>query len=180
MIPYQIRKLQSADWDLLRIVRLRALADSPDAFSTRLAEDQALGESEWRSRAGDESVAQYLAISPDGTGLGMAVGARHTGYEKAAGLFGMWVAPEVRGRGIGRSLVMAVVDWARQAGYVRILLDVGDANAAAIRLYDGCGFQPTGMTGSLPPPREHVSEHERVLQLIRDETDKFLPGCSGA
>ncbi len=77
----------------------------------------------------------------------------------------MWVAPQQRGRGLGGAIVDAVVAWARAEGHSRLLLGVGDDNAAAIALYASRGFEPTGVTSTLPPPREHILEHERALVL---------------
>jgi len=54
---------------------------------------------------------------------------------------------------------------ARGEGRSRIVLDVADGNAAAVRLYESRGFARTGVTGTLPPPREHVLEHQRALEL---------------
>jgi len=48
---------------------------------------------------------------------------------------------------------------------LQVLLDVADTNMAAIRLYARMGFVPSGVEGSLPPPREHIKEHQRVLVL---------------
>ena len=77
----------------------------------------------------------------------------------------MWVAPVARGRGVGDGLVDAVVDWARAAGYPRVVLDVGDENLPAIRLYERKGFEPTGRTRTFSEPRTHIREHERALVL---------------
>jgi ribosomal protein S18 acetylase RimI-like enzyme len=80
----------------------------------------------------------------------------------------MWVAPEARGHGVGEQLILAVKDWARSAGHARLLLDVADGNLPAVALYERMGFEPTGEIGSLPPPREHVAEHRRALDLSKD------------
>ena len=83
----------------------------------------------------------------------------------AAWLISMWVAPEVRGRGVGEALIAAVVEWARASGARRLLLDVGDHNRPAIALYARMGFEPNGRTGALPAPRSHIREHQRELRL---------------
>jgi GNAT superfamily N-acetyltransferase len=144
----------------VRAVRLRALADAPDAFSTTLEQDRARPDEDWRARLSTDRTATFLATTADGD-VGMAVGAPYDGSPGAAGLFGMWVDPRARGGGVGGALVDAVLAWARSRGYRRILLDVGDENAAAIALYARRGFVPNGVTGTLPPPRTHVREHQR-------------------
>jgi len=159
-----IEPMGPGDWERVRAVRLRALADAPDAFGTRLREDEARAPESWQERLSASSAATFLATL-DGEDVGLAVGADYDGREGTAGLFSMWVAPEARGSGVGSLLVDAVVSWAREAAYARVVLDVADDNAAAIRLYERKGFERTGATGSLPAPREHIREHERALVL---------------
>jgi GNAT superfamily N-acetyltransferase len=52
----------------------------------------------------------------------------------------MYLAPEVRGGGFGRSLAEAGVEAARSLGYHRLLLDTVDWMAPAISLYESLGF----------------------------------------
>ncbi|WP_263351627.1 GNAT family N-acetyltransferase [Acidicapsa acidisoli] len=53
----------------------------------------------------------------------------------------LWIRPEARGSGIGRSLIQAVLDRARANGKSAILLDTApDVMAAAHRLYLQFGF----------------------------------------
>ena len=66
---------------------------------------------------------------------------------------------------MGDRLVDAVIDWARAGGYARVVLEVGDANVPAMRLYERKGFEPTGRTGTLPELRTNLREHERALVL---------------
>ena len=62
-------------------------------------------------------------------------------------------------------LVDAVIEWARSIGVTRLLLDVADHNAPAIELYTRKGFEPNGEVSTMPPPREHIHEHQRELSL---------------
>lgn len=48
------------------------------------------------------------------------------------------------GRGIGRQLVHAMLDWGDAHGLARIFLEVSDSNARAIRLYEHFGFEVEG------------------------------------
>jgi ribosomal protein S18 acetylase RimI-like enzyme len=66
---------------------------------------------------------------------------------------------------VADALVTAVVRWAESRGFHRLLLDVADENVAAVRFYERMGFRRNGRIGSLPPPREHVREHQRELLL---------------
>lgn len=51
------------------------------------------------------------------------------------------VHPGHTGQGIGTSLLKALLDWARaHPGVERVELRVRESNAAAIRLYERCGF----------------------------------------
>jgi ribosomal protein S18 acetylase RimI-like enzyme len=85
--------------------------------------------------------------------------------KNAARLGSLWVAPEARGAGVGASLIEVVVEWARSEGFDELRLDVNDDNASAVKLYDLRGFEPTGEVSTLPPPREHLGKHQRVLKL---------------
>lgn len=87
------------------------------------------------------------------------------GSNSDAYLISMWVSPTERGKYVGEQLVEAVVKWARDAGFSRLLLDVADNNLAAISLYEWLDFRPTGDTGVYPPPRSSITEHRRARKL---------------
>jgi ribosomal protein S18 acetylase RimI-like enzyme len=54
------------------------------------------------------------------------------------------VHPEARGQGLGRALVAALVDDARERGVETLTLDVRGNNHAAMVLYESFGFQVVG------------------------------------
>jgi GNAT superfamily N-acetyltransferase len=58
-------------------------------------------------------------------------------------LGGVGVVPGHRRRGIGEELTRALLDQARSAGAAEMVLEVIDANAPAIALYEKLGFQTT-------------------------------------
>ena len=53
------------------------------------------------------------------------------------------VAPKFRGRGIGKALLDAVADHARQAGCCKVTLEVRADNVKALELYRRAGFEST-------------------------------------
>jgi GNAT superfamily N-acetyltransferase len=52
----------------------------------------------------------------------------------------MAVGPDFRGRGIGRALLDAIVDWAREHGIDAMELTVFEFNAGARKLYERAGY----------------------------------------
>ena len=146
------------DWDVVRALRLAALADSPDAFDSSLAREESRTEQDWRAalREGGQRLA-WLDDRP----VGMARGTRHRDEHH---LVGMWVSPAARGSGAAGALVDAVVGWARELAAPRLYLWVVGANEAATRLYVERGFAPTGRVQPLPSRPEQV-EQQYALEL---------------
>jgi ribosomal protein S18 acetylase RimI-like enzyme len=158
-------------WRQVRELRLAALADTPDAYGMTLDHEQGQPETWWRERLQREDAATLVASivgERDARPVGLSVVGPWNGDAEAVGLFAVWVAPAGRGRGVGDALISVAIEQARGRGARRLLLHVGDHNEPAIGLYERHGFVPTGRTGSLPPPRQHVVEHERALELTTD------------
>ncbi len=78
----------------------------------------------------DEAVAGCCALRPLDT----------SDYSNAAEMKRLYVRDAFRGLGLGRQLVEAVLDAARQAGYSCVLLDTLDDMEAARALYEDLGF----------------------------------------
>jgi putative acetyltransferase len=62
----------------------------------------------------------------------------------AAELKRMYLQPEHRGRGLGRTLLNHAIHWAKDRGCRSIALDTSTATTAAQRLYESAGFARTG------------------------------------
>jgi GNAT superfamily N-acetyltransferase len=52
----------------------------------------------------------------------------------------VYVVPARRGRGVGRALMAAVTDLARECGHDRLWLETGDPQAGAVALYERSGW----------------------------------------
>lgn len=163
----ELQRLTDRDVARLRAIRLRSLREAPDAFGSTYERAEQRTDDEWAQALRDLPTFVVRDAEAD---LGMVrCGADSKGRD-AAWLISMWVAPEARGRGVGDRLIEAVVGWARENGYPRVLLDVADENAPAVALYARHGFEPTGEVGTLPAPREHVTEHRRERAVRPEET----------
>lgn len=125
-----------------REVRLRSLVDAPDAFGSKLADWQGANDREDRWRSRFDNVAFNAVALVDGSVVG-AVGAMHHS-QGAAELVSMWVAPHVRGTGVGESLIGSVIEWATSESIERVVLAVRRGNNRAIALYVRAGFVLVG------------------------------------
>lgn len=157
-----VRTITADDGPVLRQVRLRALADSPWAFGETLAEAQKRPAEEY------EELARRCAGAGDQAGWFAEDGGRPAGMVRAYAdgdaveLVAMWVAPEARGRGAGRLLVDAVVDWARRRGARAVYLQHAEGNDAARRLYARCGFVDTGEQSTMRSDPGRCRHHMRL------------------
>lgn len=162
-----VHRARADEWEALREIRLAALADSPDAFGSTLAEERDADEARWRgwiTGAGwAGAVATFVADGP-GPLLGMATGYRPNDRPTTGWLFAMWVRPERRGEGIGRQLVAAVEEWAASLDIDRLLLHVTDGNDGAARFYMSCGF--VGTSDAPEPLREGSDRVARTMRLL--------------
>ncbi len=157
-----IERLRQGEGARLRAIRLRALADAPEAFSATFATAAKRDAEAWEAQV----VALPTFVWREGDAdLGMVRGAVADEDPTSAYLLSMWVAPEARGRGIGAALVDEVVAWARGRGLRRLLLDVGEHNVAAQGLYERCGFVTTGPADAPPPGVERGCELAMAIDL---------------
>ena len=61
------------------------------------------------------------------------------------GEFSVYIADGLRGKGIGRALLGALIDAARAAGYWKLLSRVFPFNRASLALCQACGFREVGV-----------------------------------
>jgi ribosomal protein S18 acetylase RimI-like enzyme len=97
--------------------------------------------------AGDGDAGLTAALDTSGTVLGTAQWSRSSYRTRRvlAELDRVCVAPEARGRGVGRLLVESATDDAREHGIEVLGLEVRGNNHGAIALYEHCGFHRTGL-----------------------------------
>ena len=119
-----------------RSIRLRALREAPYAFGTTVAEASTWPAARWEAQVFE--LATFVAVV-DGRDMGVARGAAHERADVRE-LVGMWVDPAVRRRGVGAQLIDTVATWAKESGANVLVLDVVEANAPAIALYERADF----------------------------------------
>jgi GNAT superfamily N-acetyltransferase len=141
----EVRTARPDEWRLVRDLRLRALADSPDAFGSTFERERAYPKREWlRWISGRQRAVNRLLVAIDGqTWIGMAVGSRAEDDELAH-LYAMWVDPGSRRTGVGRRLVESVLAWAEAVGATEIELGATAINRDAVFFYERLGFADSG------------------------------------
>ncbi len=144
-----VRRLSKDDAEAFHRLRLAGLAQSPEAFASSFAEDAALTPEAVRERFPVERDRFVLGAFDPRERLIGAVGftrERHLKLEHWGKIWGMYVAPEARRRGVGRALVLRVVEECTAIpGLEQIVLEVATVAAAARRLYESCGFAGFGV-----------------------------------
>jgi predicted GNAT family acetyltransferase len=150
MADRTLRRLAPDDWAVLRDVRLRALADSPDAFGSTLEREQDLDEKEWRGR----SVRPVFVVEVGGRAVAMAGAFANDGMLQ---VWGMWTDPEHRRAGHARALLDALVGDAVAEGRP-VSLHVNLDNPGARAFYEGYGFLGTGELEPLRPGSDQLIE----------------------
>ncbi len=158
-MPDGLRRLSPDDWAVLRDVRLRALADSPDAFGSTLGREQGLDEKEWRRRL----VRPVWVVEANGRPVAMAGAFSSEGMLM---VWGMWTDPGHRRRGYARALLDALVGEAVADGRL-VSLHVNLANPGARAFYESYGFVGTGELEPLRPG----SDQQIELMLINAPAD---------
>ena len=163
----EIKRITPETAFVFKRVRLRALAESPTAFSSTYARESQFADEEWRRRAercsGDGKDAMFLAFE-DYVLCGIAGTLRDMENEGRAQLVSMWVDPAYRRLGVGKALIDAAVEWNLARAVSELALMVTSVNVAAISFYERLGFAKTGVTEQYPNDPS-IIEYEMILRL---------------
>jgi RimJ/RimL family protein N-acetyltransferase len=132
--------------------------------------DRAANEAMYRQWLASDANAVTLAVDDTGRIVGSL------GAQLAHGVvhLGMWVAADQRGRGVGRALLDACIDWARQRGAHKVALEAWPHNTAALRLYERVGFVLEGRLRRQWRRNDGSLWDAVTMGLVLDEN---APGC---
>jgi ribosomal protein S18 acetylase RimI-like enzyme len=169
----RVRPLTVDDGDALWGLRLRALADDPEAWGAAYDEAMASGSGAvlQRLRESDDAHFYLGAFADDGDAelVGMVRFARAEGRkdQHKAQVASLYVASEWRGQGIGRALMTEVIARARHVEELeQVRLDVVTTNTAAVALYQSLGFSAYGTDPrTLKDGERYWDEHLMLFDL---------------
>ena len=148
---FRVREAREEEWEAYRDLRLASLASDPLAFGSTLERERPFPPEKWRERLRRDrstpGTATWVAIDRTGEFVGTAAIAE---FEGALHLFAMWVAPAVRGRGVGRQILDAALERVQSArSGASVVLEVNPRQEAAVHLYEARGFRRTGRSSPL-------------------------------
>ena len=142
----QIRRLGPDDALNYRALRIRALWEFPEAFTSSFEEDEKQPIETWEVRLGGENMIFWGAFEGD-TLCGM-VGLereRRAKNRHKGTVIGMYVSQEYFGTGMGKALLDALLDGARELGLELLVLTVTEGNTVATNFYEAAGFRSFGI-----------------------------------
>jgi GNAT superfamily N-acetyltransferase len=141
-----VRRGGVEDAAALREIRLKSLADTPEAYGSTFDEAAGWDDARWRDVAG--RWVYFLAEAGDDV-VGMASGGLHDIYPGTWWLFAMYVTAARRGTGVAELLVDVVGEWARSQGAPELYLQVTDLVPRARAFYEKVGFRSNGEVAPL-------------------------------
>jgi len=136
-------------WQLYRELRLRALKEDPEAFSSSYADGLNQPEELWRKRLTDAAVGEHswlLFARQDDKLVGMIGAFLEDPSTDTATVVSVYVPKEARRQGISARLMQEMLRLlSRAPGLRKAKLAVNETQLGAIQLYRRFGFVETGV-----------------------------------
>ncbi|HMS56490.1 MAG TPA: GNAT family N-acetyltransferase [Fimbriimonadaceae bacterium] len=163
-----VRQLNSEDAAAFHALRLRGLQEEPTSFGSAYEEEVGYSKEkveDWLSGSpvfGVFEVGSLVAL----TGLWFEKELKH---RHKAGIWGVYVAPENRGKGFASLAMQAAINHAFARPEIRqVVLAVNATNVSAIRLYERFGFVPYGLEPGFILVDDEL--HDELHMILRRPT----------
>jgi RimJ/RimL family protein N-acetyltransferase len=165
-----IRELHESDAQLFQELRLNSLKVNPEAFGSTYEKEVKFSIETVIERLKPTKDKFVLGAFDDSSSLvGIVTFMRENSLKTAhkGNVFGMYVAPVMRGKGLGKSLMLELIIKTRDCnGLEQINLAVVSKNDSAMNLYKSVGFEVYGVErNALKFNGEYFDEELMVLKL---------------
>lgn len=150
MADITIIRLDPSRWQQSKALRLEALQNDSSAFGGAYEDEVQFDDAVWQHRAqssfeGKGNITLFGEV--DGKLVGM-IGFGWTDRIKmrhVASIYGVYLTPSARGKGLASIMLTAVLDEIRQIPYIeKVSLSVTEGQDAALALYKKFGFEMIG------------------------------------
>ncbi|UIN32313.1 GNAT family N-acetyltransferase [Microbacterium binotii] len=134
-----IRPMQPADWPAVEAIYRAGLATGNASFDAEPPTWEAFDD-------GKLKVGRLVAVDPEGvvTGWVAASAVSHREVYRGVVEHSVYVATDVRGGGVGRALLSALLDAMDDAGMWTVQSSIFVENSASLALHERAGFRRVG------------------------------------
>ena len=164
-----IRIINESDAKLYQELRLRALKINPEAFGSTYEREVKFTLETVKERLNPTNDKFSLGVFDDRKLVGIVTFMRESSPKTAhkGNIYGMFVMPEMRGKDLGKSLLLELISRAKYCnGLEQINLAVVSDNEPAKNLYKGIGFEVYGVEkNALKFNGKYFDEDLMVLKL---------------
>ncbi|MFC4560112.1 GNAT family N-acetyltransferase [Virgibacillus kekensis] len=144
----QIRQLNAEDAEQYLELRLGSLKNNPEAFSASFEEEKERPLEVYTKRLQSQEISSTYGAFVDSKLVGMVTLLLEDKLKlkHRATIVSMYVIPEIRGNGIGKSLLKESIEKAEAIPEVeQVYLTVASLNQSAKKLYRNAGFKKYGI-----------------------------------
>lgn len=145
-----IKPLHPLEWQKYREIRLEALKTNPTAFSNAYEDVVKYAEEKWRKQLeqSQKRDGEFYLFAFDGDkviGMNGAYWKNKPVLRHVAEVFGVFVNPGYRGKGVGRRLMEDVIlEIKKNPQFMKIRIGVNAENIPALKLYESFGLKVVG------------------------------------
>lgn len=165
----QYRILTESDAEEYQRVRLRALTIASESFGSTYEKEVVYTLDMVKDRIRPTQDKFVLGAFNEGVLVGIATFVRNTGKKDChkGNIYGMFVAPEMRGRQVGKTILLELIELVKnEVGLEQLHLAVVSTNEGAKRLYQSIGFKTYGVEpNALKDDGKYYDEDLMVLFL---------------
>ena len=115
-----LRQINKADWEQFRAIRLKALQTDPKVFGSNYERESKKSTGDWKDwvRAKNQAIFMLFDDTEPIGMTGIYIPQDTVGKSKAV-LWGSWLEPEYRRKGLSDLMYKVRIDWAKQQPEIR-------------------------------------------------------------